>query len=338
MFNPFYETYRQYQLMDGGCDLEREINTARSDLLADMISNPDYHCDTKRNGVVQPLLLTRSGEQHSYNVICRPGDELFAGDIIDAFGSKWIVMEARADSTTHKTGVMYQCNKLFRFQNFTSDIIERWGIVDISGYSSSFNSNTQMQHSSEQVAIYMPFDDDTAKIYVDKRLPSHVGYDQFGNKILFSFKITGTNPVSESYNNGDHLLMLKAERFLYAQEKDNLELEICDYIRPDETVVDPPASDSALRCGIVGGTSIRIGGTRIYKAIFKDSDGNTVDDVKCIWSIDGDGASYIETDDGIKVSVTYDTTLIGSDIIIRAVASDSTCSPAEYRVEVTGIA
>ena len=90
-------------------------------------------------------------------------------------------MEARADATTHKTGVMRQCNKLFRFQNFSSAFIERWGIIDVSGYSSSFNSNTQMQHSSEQVAIYLPYDDETAQIYVDKRLPSHVGVDKFGN-------------------------------------------------------------------------------------------------------------------------------------------------------------
>ncbi len=338
MFNPSYEIYRQYQLMDGVCDLEREVNTARSDLLADMMSNPDFHCDTKRNGIVQPLLLTRGGEQHSYNVICRPGDELFAGDLIDAFGSKWIVMEARADSTTHKKGVMYQCNKLFRFQHFSPDIIERWGIVDISGYSSSFNSDTQMQHSSEQVAIYLPYDEETAKIYVDKRLPSHVGYDQFGDKILFSFKITGTNPVSESYNDGDHLLMLKAERFLYAQDKDNLELEICDYIQSGDDLEDPPASDIQLHCEIMGGTAIRIGGTRIYKAVFTDSDGHAIDGVNCTWSVDGDGANYVVTDDGIKVSIAYNTALIGNDIIIHAAASDLTCSPAEYRVEVTGIA
>lgn len=333
-----YNAYKAYILQGAFCEREHEILSAKNDLLSDMEMSPDYHFDTLRNGSSQPLLLTRGGEKHSYNVICRPGDNLFAGDIIDAFGQKWIVMEARADATTHKTGVMYQCNKLFRFQNFSPDIIERWGFVDISGYSSSFNSDTQMQHSSEQVAIYLPYDEETAKIYVDKRLPSHVGYDQFGEKILFSFKITGTNPVSESYNDGDHLLMLKAERFLYAQDKDNLELEICDYIQSVDDLEDPPTSDIQLHCEIMGGTAIRIGGTRIYKAVFTDSDGHVIDGVNCTWSVDGDGANYVVTDDGIKVSIAYNTALIGNDIIIHAAASDLTCSPAEYRVEVTGIA
>ena len=83
---------------------------------------------------------------------------MFAGDIIDAFGQKWIVTEARADSTTHKTGIMRQCNKLFRFQNFTPEIIERWGCIDMSGYSSSINKDSQVQHVSEQLAIYLPYD------------------------------------------------------------------------------------------------------------------------------------------------------------------------------------
>lgn len=89
---------------------------------------------------------------------------------------------------------------------------------------------------------------------------------------------------------------------------------------------------------IVGGATIRIGGTRIYKAVFTDDSGNSVDDVQCVWSVDGDYATFVEIDGGIKVSVAYDSTLIGSDLIIHAVASDIACVPAEYRVEVTGLA
>ena len=88
----------------------------------------------------------------------------------------------------------------------------------------------------------------------------------------------------------------------------------------------------------MGGTAIRIGETRIYKAVFADSNGHAIDGVNCTWSVDGDGANYVVTDDGIKVSIAYNTALIGNDIIIHAAASDLTCSPAEYRVEVTGIA
>lgn len=333
MDNATYNAYAGYMLQNGLCEREHEINSARLDLLEDMINSLDYHCDTRRNGELQPLLLTRGGEQYTYNVICRPGDELFAGDTIDAFGHKWIVMEARADSTTHKTGVMHQCNKLFRFQNFTPDIIERWGFVDISGYSSSFNSDTQMQHSSEQVAIYLPYDEETAKIYVDKRIPSHVGYDSFGQKMLFSFKITGVNPVSESYNHGDHLLMLKAERYLFAQDKDNLDLEICDYIDPKDSIV---IEQGAVRCEIIGGKTIRTGSARKYQAVFYDKDGTAMDGIAPLWTLEGDGASLSVLDGVAKVVVEDRNDLIGSDITLTLTADGRDCDPSSVCVEVIG--
>lgn len=335
MHDPSLNVYREYQFVDGDCSLEREVNSARNDLLRDMVLNPDYHSDTKRNGAIQPFLLTRGGEQHSYNVICRPGDELFAGDIIDAFGEKWIVIEARADATTHKTGVMYQCNKCFHFQNFTPEIIERWGYIDISGYSSSFNRNTQLQSNSEQVVIYMPYDDDTSKIYIDKRLPSHIGYDQFGQRMLFSFKITGINPVSESYNGGDHLLMLKAERFLYSQDKDNLDIEVCDYIPPVDADGNDDEDSELLSCSIIGGKTIRIGSSRVYKPSL-DSLDNGID---LQWDVSGDAVDEVIRDGlNIKVKAKEDMSFIGSTISITLTPSGGSYHPSVLQVEVTGVA
>ena len=334
--NRNYNAYQNYVLQHSESDWDYEVKSARQDLLCDMMLSPDYHSETLRNGEPQPFLLTRGGEKHTYNVICRPCDELFAGDIIDAFGHKWLVMEARADATTHKTGIIQQCNQLFRFQNFTSEIIERYGVVDISGYSSSFNRDTQMQHSSEQVAIYLPYDEETAKIFVDKRLPSHIGFDKFDERILFSFKVTGTDPVSMSCNDGDHLLMIKAERFLYASDKDNLELGICDYIAPSDNTSQPDTSNNIV-CEISGGQTLRIGGTRNYKVSFRYGDNTIVDTPQYVWTVDGNGVSFTEYQDGIKVSVSDDPSLIGSDIIIRVSSPNNVFAASEFRVEVTGI-
>lgn len=332
-----HNVYRDYVLQGASDAWDYEVHSAKQDLLHDMSISPDFHADTLRNGESQPFILTRGGEQNTYNVICKPDDDLYAGDIIDAFGHKWLVMEARADSTTHKTGIMRQCNKLFRFQNFTSEIIERWGIIDVSGYSASFNSNAQMQHSSEQVAIYLPYDADTAQIYVDKRLPSHIGVDKFGAPMLFSFKVMGVDPVSCSCNDNDHLLMIKAERFLYSEINDNLELEICDYVKPSEVDIEQDGIVNAYTCEITGGSTIRIGGTRIYKVCFKDENGVEISAPHHVWSVDGNGVSFVETSTGIKVSVVDDQTLIGDEIAIRVASDEIPISSAEFKVEVIGI-
>lgn len=338
MSNISYEAYRRYVLMDGSDDLEIERQTSRTDLLGSMIDNPDYHPDSKRNGVVQPLLLTRGGEQHSYNVICRPGDELFAGDIIDAFGHKWIVMEARADITTHKTGVMYQCNQLFRFQNFDATILEAWAYISQSGYSSQVTGTNQIQKAEEQFAIYMPYNEDTQKLYVDKRLGSHIGYDQFGHKILVSFKITSASPNTKSYNHGDHLLLIKAIRDVFSETTDNLDELICDYISPD--VVQEPQETNLLRCKISGGTKLMLGRTRTYNVSFFAQDGESiVDGINAHWEYpEIDGISYVVDDSTLKISVANHDDLIGEEIVIRASDMDGAYAPAEICLEVGNIA
>lgn len=331
-----YEVYKTYLGGNGMTRYQRIVENARNDLLSHAQDNPDYHGDTKRNGIDQPFILTRGGEQFTYNMICLPGDDLCAGDIIDAFDEKWIVMEARADATTHKTGVMHQCNHLFRFQNFTSDIVERWGYIDQSGYSSQVTGTNQMQKAEEQFAIYMPYDDETAKIFVDKRIASHVGYDKFGRKILVTFKVTSAAPNTFSYNKGDHLLGIKVIRDVYSETTDNLEEGICDYIAPGSNTSEPPASN--LVCYINGAPKLLLGRSRTYRAVFLNDVGQPVDDIKAVWDLPPlDGITYTVDGNTVKVSASHEDSLIGSEIILGLSDAQGQYEPTNLIVEVGNI-
>lgn len=331
-----YEVYKTYLGGSGMTRYQRIVETARNDLLSHAQDNPDYHGDTKRNGIDQPFILTRGGEQFTYNMICLPGDDLYAGDIIDAFDEKWIVMEARADATTHKTGVMHQCNHLFRFQNFTSDIVERWGYIDQSGYSSQVTGTNQMQKAEEQFAIYMPYDDETAKIFVDKRIASHVGYDKFGRKILVTFKVTSAAPNTFSYNKGDHLLGIKVIRDVYSETTDNLEEGICDYIAPGSNTSEPPTPN--LACYIDGATKLLLGRSRTYRAVFFNDAGQPVDNIEAVWNLPPlDGITYMADGNTVKVSASREDSLIGSEIVLGLSDAQGQYEPAHLIVEVGNI-
>ena len=338
-FSAHSNVYAAYVLAHGDDEHAIGVQESRDDLLEAMVNNPDYHPDAKRNGVQQGMMFTRSGEQHSYNVICRPGDVLFAGDIVDAFGQKWIVMEARADDTTHVTGVMRQCNKLMRFQCFGTTVYERWVYIDVSGYSSAFNSDSQLQKGEEQVAIYMSYDAATAQIYVDQRLPSHIGYDEFGNRILNAFRVTGPDPVSESFNPGDHLLVLKAVRDLYHSDTDNLELEICDYrssARQPTQSERPKPGDAHIE----GRTSLRIGTSRLYTATFLDAaTREPVANVQPLWTLSAPSGITVgdPTANPVTVIVANDASLIGEQFSLKVVDTDGVYSSAVIEVEVRGI-
>lgn len=333
---------------------EDELADHRQYLAEDMVYSLDYHADCKRNGIPQPLLLTRGGEEHTYNVICRPGDQLYAGDIIDAFGQKWIVMEARADDTTHKTGIMQQCNHFMRWQNFSPEICSTWCYIRASGYSAYIGSDTQLQKSDEQMAIYLPYNEDTAKIFVDKRLPSHIGYDKFGNKILSAFRVTATNPVSPSYNDADHLMILKVERDMYSESTDNLDLMICDYIDggtiPDESSSDAQHDcpcpdcphkddvvvDAATTVTIVGRDKPKIGKTYVYSAKIIDPDGNDITDGSIVsWSVEApDDVNAVGDGNTIPVTIPKDYDLVGETIKLSVTYGDITATKI---VEVAGL-
>lgn len=328
------DIYRDYVREAYEASRTEEVGMIRQDLLNDLTESPDYQKDAKRNGEPQPMVFTRGGEDHGYNVICLPGDELFAGDIIDAFGEKWIVMRARADKTTHKVGVMYQCNKLLRFQNFDTKIHERWSYIDVSGYSSAFNNSTSMQSSAEQMAIYLPFDEATEKIYVDKRLVINSGYDRFGRKLLSVLKVTGANPVAESFNQGDHLLMLKVERDLYDAETDNIELEICDYISEDAEMQEPADNKS---CSISGRKTLRIGRANRYKAVFFDED-EVIVGVEPTWDLTSEDGVTL-TIDGTDAIVSAEdvSELIGSTFVLTLCASDDSFGRTTLEGEVVSL-
>lgn len=334
------DLYREYMFANGPSHRERTITSHKKDLAINAKKSPDFQPDAKRNGVQQGFLITRGGEDHSYNIICLPGEQIYAGDLIDVFGEKWIITEARADDTTHKTGKMHQCNHLFRFQNFSSDIIEEWGYIDQSGYSSTVTGTNQIQKSEEQVAIYMPYNENTKKIFVDKRLASHVAYEQTGREILSTYKITSASPVSKSFNQGDHLLLLKAVRDVYNEQADNLELQICDYIPPQD--VDPP-EEHLLRCSIEGESTIKLGRTKSFRGRFYSVDDTTVDEsIIGKWTYPQEaserGILFEENGNSLKIYVPFNEELIGFSFEITLGDTEGKYSLSHFTVEVGNIA
>lgn len=334
------DLYREYMFANGTSHRERTITSHKKDLAINARKSPDFQPDAKRNGVQQGFLITRGGEDHSYNIICLPGEQLYAGDLIDVFGEKWIITEARADDTTHKTGKMHQCNHLFRFQNFSSDIIEEWGYIDQSGYSSTVTGTSQIQRSEEQVAIYMPYNENTKKIFVDKRLASHVAYEQTGREILSTYKITSASPVSQSFNQGDHLLLLKAVRDVYNEQTDNLELQICDYIPLQD--IDPP-EEHLLRCSIEGDGTIKLGRTKIYRGYFYSADDTAVDEsIVGKWTYPQEaskkGVLFEESGNTLKIYVPFNEELIGFSFEITLGDTEGKYSLSYFTVEVGNIA
>lgn len=328
--------------------LRREV---RKDRAEDYTTSIGYIHDALRNGEVQPIVAKTTNSPNKYNIIAMPGDPLAVGDILEFYGEHWIVVDIRSVDVVSLIGVAMQCNHLFRWQNWSPEIVERWGVLDSGVYSTTLNEAEKMTLTHKQYKIYLPFDEDTAKLYLDKRIITEVAYDKNGERIPVVYKITGRDSISESYGKGGHLLVLNAESSSdYNKLTDNLDLMIAEYIAPEEepnppTPPDPPDPPvppaPLLHCSISGRETLKAGlGARKYTVTFYEEDGETEDaSVTAFWTVvlpTGYENHIHYTINDNTLSSSADEDAIGEMVILQAADADGLYETCEFAVKVVG--
>ena len=138
----------------------------------------------------------------------------------------------RATDNIQMTGRAYQCNHLFRFQLGTSEIYERWGVLDSGVYSTTEKSSTTMLLPDQQFKLYMQADDITRQIARDKRFAVDQWKNIEGEDILTVYRVTAYDELSNSYVYG-HLIEFKLRADEYVPNVDNYDEMICNYIAPN---------------------------------------------------------------------------------------------------------
>ena len=325
-----YDAYKSILSIRGESARDRAIYQACEDFSRTVVDHPDYHEDCLRNGEPQRFLIQRDATLYRAEVVAFPGEDLYPGDIIECFGEYWICYQTSIASAIQVTGVLWLCNHLFRWQNGTSDIVERWGVLDTGVYSTTKTSGYEVNTPDVQYKIYLPIDDDTRRLYVDKRIATNVRFDSNGKEILEVYKLTRVDLTSQAYGSGAHLMLVNARSDDYVAEHDNLEHRICDYIDPHSTVgpLTPPDSDPALLDATISGRStVRIGGNRLYATNIP---------ANATWSFVPVVDGITLTVEGVSARLSVDAFdgLIGTvvTLTVRDVASEY--NPATFDVEV----
>ena len=278
------------------------IRDAKASLREELQTSVHYMVG-KRNGVEQGFVVTPSESYYKYEIEALPDESLFVGDEIEVMNEHWIVVKTRVASPFQTIGLMWLCNYKFRWQNFTPDIIERWGVLDSGVYSTTRDGNGDLVTPDKQFKIYFPKDPDTAKLFIDKRLAVEVIYDSTGAEVLNVYRITGYDSVSSSYGQGGHLLVLNARSEDYVPGRDSIEEMICDYIEP---APEPPVQEGTID----GKAKIHVGKSRTYIA---DFDVDT-------WSIVTELAGVTLLPDGntAKLYVALEDDLVGEIVTLVA--------------------
>lgn len=311
---------------------ERQLEQAVEDFRREAVKNPAYH-KALRNGVEEEFLIQRTDKTERFKITAFPGCDLNIGDYIEVWGETFLVYQTRVQNTLNKTGILWLCNHLFRWQNFSSEIVERWGILDSGVYSTTIRGEDDVKYKNKQFKMILPLDEDTNKLYIDKRIAVDTMYDRNGNKILNVYQITGYDSTSENFGEGSHILYLNLRSDEYDDDKDNVDEVICDYISPNG---DEPGEDE-LVCSIQGSEIIRLGTSRKLKPLFLDADGEKVEGVIPIWTNEEvvEGITIEPSGDNLVVRVADDTNLLGE--IIKVYLTAEGYMTASFEMTVTAL-
>lgn len=325
-----WELYETKLNAYGETTRERQLEQAREDFYREAIKNPAYH-KALRNGVEQDFLIQRTDKTERFKITAFPGEDLNIGDYIEVWGETFLVYQTRVQTTLNKTGILWLCNHKFRWQSFTPEIIERWGILDSGVYSTTIRGEDDVKYKNKQFKMIVPLDEETIKLYVDKRIAVDKMYDKRGNKILNVYQITGYDATGENFGEGSHILYLNLRSDEYDDNTDNYDEVICDYIAQGE---ETEPQESELACSIKGASAIRIGTNRKYTPVFLDSEGEEISGVTPVWSSDElpNGITSSESGGKLVISVADEVGLIGNSFKIYLTADGYMTASADIEI------
>lgn len=314
---------------------ERQLEQAREDFYREAVGNPAYH-KALRNGVEEDFLIQRTDKTERFKITAFPGNDLNIGDYIEVFDQTFLVYQTRVQDTLNKTGILWLCNHKFRWQNFTSDIIERWGILDSGVYSTTIRGEDDVKYKNKQFKMLVPLDEDTKKLFVDKRIAVDVMFDRNGREILNVYQITGYDATSENFGEGAHILYLNLRSDEYNDNTDSIENMICDYIKPNE---DEEIGVGELPCSISGSSYIRLGTRRKYTPTFFDEKENIVEDIVPVWELEEniEGVSIYEEDGKAVIEIADKEYLIGNKITLTLSDDSGIYKPYQITIDIIGL-
>lgn len=329
-----WDLYNKKIKLKGSNQRERLINDLKNTLNNKAINNPS--CKTILINNVETNLIIDSGTKPQFKSIkTLPNEMFYLGDIIDYSNSKWLVIEADSDNEIYVDGKMQECNYQLKWQNSNGYIVERWIVSqNATAYNNGEGGNKNIVIGTDQLMIFIPFDEETVKLRRGKRF-------FIDNNIInpISYKLTRVDTTSY-FKNGHGYICLIVTEDVERSETDRVDLMLCDYISPTTPDLPNPTNQGISEITFTSKT-IKSGSTngRKFSAVFKDLDNNIVGDIIPTWTITGVDISLlniVKNGSDITIKVNNDD-LIGSSFILKLKDSNSLYAETSITIDIIGL-
>lgn len=264
--------------------------------------------------VESPRVFNRKDKSKSTHVITvetiHEEDRFNYGDYLFFDNSTWLCMSSFVFHNLYCKGEFTLCNWSLKWQDETGAILSYPCVTSSSSIGE--DSDKVLTLPSNQKYILLPFNEQTSKLKADKR------FFVDRKSPPTPYKIIGDTDTT-SYNYGGKGLiqmLVEQDRLL---EVDDIELGICNYVKPGTTL--PPEENTYSTISING--SLNIGGTkRTLTPTFYNSDSSINAEIIPVWNIvlpvgyeNYFTVSYMDEKCTIQVKENYD--LIGLNVIAQ---------------------
>ena len=313
---------------------ETAIGESVNAFMSGMVDDPAYQENAVVNGKTTPMVISRKSTIVSA-VKAGPGTDIHIGDMVDCFDEHWIVVDLYVDKVGIIGGEMWLCNNELRFQNHSADVVSRYCVVDDGAYAKK-SSDPDAFIMANTYKVYITVDNETRKLFVDKRLAFGQVYAPDGSIILEVYKIVGMDLKSKNFGAGSHMMVLTVQRDVYDPQSDNVEENICDFVADNKNDV----VVSYGQCSISGRDSVRIGTTRKYTMTFYDQNGLEMSpaNTEIEWSVVApDGVEHVASEHECSVTVPLNEKYVGESIVITASDAAGVFGGCEKKVQVVTI-
>lgn len=335
-----YENYKKRVNYYGTTDRERNLNRTKEDISRNSPETLSYNT-ISINGVDKNILISKKSNGYEKDFQSLPNEKLDLGCIFDWCGSKWIVNQIDFDDEVYQVGKIKQCNITLRWLNKKGEIITRYCHgQNATKYSGGLNENKTVTTPDLQMNIILPIDSETILLQRDKRFL--IEDERYSNVLRendidpTAFKLTQRDVKTDTFSNVGGIVNLTLSEDLFNSVTDNAELSIANYYD-----YSTPQSTGTAEITYSGSPVARVGLTKNFTAVFKDSEGNVLTNITPVWTLDlteyqESRIEYTTTDNMIKITVANDSELIDTEfkIILNDIGS---LYHGELEVKVGGI-
>jgi len=308
-----------------------------------------YNSDLSESKKVQCIIQNNTANTQIKSLertILFPIGTSVAGLYVYFDGAYWLLTGYPGNNKVYEKITANLCEFKLRWQNSDGKIIERWVYsVDFTKYSSGTIGNKIITVGDNQYGILIPIDSESKKLDRDMRFTIDFDDALIPDTYKLSNRKVFLNNYQSSKKGGTLILTLSFDFFNSSTDKHILldsgeEVWIADYIEPSTLPSRSDESNDSFTEISCKSPVVKIGAlpSRFY-AIFRDENGNEVEGVDSVWSIESDfDDKLISAIDNscIMISVN-DRNLVDEKFKLTLSDSDGVFKPFELIVSIETI-